>query len=153
MMKTIRSRLSLAVTLALAAAGAAPRADAQRREIPAGVRAYVAVDAPVVALAHVRLVDGTGAPARDDQAVIVSEGRIQAVGPSASTPVPAGARVMDLSGNTAIPGLVQLHEHSPNQLVNRHLTALLVAPSPGLHMFYLFANTAWSFHGCEIRKI
>ena len=67
MMKTIRSRLSLAVAVALAASAAVPRADAQRREIPAGVRAYVAVDAPVVALAHVRLVDGTGAPARDDQ--------------------------------------------------------------------------------------
>jgi imidazolonepropionase-like amidohydrolase len=70
------------------------------------------VDAPVVALTHVRVVDGTGAPARDDQTVIVSGSRIQAVGPSAGTEIPDGARVMELRGHTVIPGLVSLHEHT-----------------------------------------
>jgi hypothetical protein len=90
----------------------APAAAQQARVIPEGVRPFVSVDAPVVALTHVRLVDGTGAPARSDQTVIVRGGRIAAVGPSASTRVPAGARVLALRGHTVIPGLVQLHEHT-----------------------------------------
>ncbi|HET7464497.1 MAG TPA: amidohydrolase family protein [Longimicrobium sp.] len=107
-MRAIRISI-LAATLALAAA---PATAQQRRPIPAGVRPYVAVDAPVVALTHVRLVDGTGAPARDDQTVIVRGTRIQAVGPSRGTRAPAGARVLDLRGHTVIPGLVGLHEHT-----------------------------------------
>jgi imidazolonepropionase-like amidohydrolase len=43
--------------------------------------------------------------------VIVDHGKIAAVGPAASTPVPAGAQVMDLAGHTVIPGLVGMHEH------------------------------------------
>jgi len=75
------------------------------------VRAFVSVDAPVVALAHVRVVDGTGAPPAEDQTIILSGGRIQAIGPSASTPAPADAKIMDLHGYTVIPGLVGMHDH------------------------------------------
>jgi imidazolonepropionase-like amidohydrolase len=97
---------------ALMAVPALPLAAQQRPEVTSAVRPFVAVDAPVVALTHVRLVNGTGSSARDDQTVIVSGARIQAVGPTATTPVPAGARVMDLTGHTVIPGLVSLHEHT-----------------------------------------
>ena len=103
-----RSLFLLAATLL----AAAPAAAQPRREVTPAVRPFVAVDAPVVALTHVRVVDGTGAPARGDQTVIVRGARIQAVGPSATTRVPAGARVMDLAGHTVIPGLVSLHEHT-----------------------------------------
>ncbi len=72
----------------------------------------VAVDATPVALTHVKVIDGTGAPARTDQTVVIEGGRIAAVGPSASVRPPMGARVMDLSGHTVIPGLVGLHDHS-----------------------------------------
>ena len=58
-----------------------------------------------------RVIDGTGAAAREDQTVIVDHGKIAAVGPAASTPAPAGAQVMDLAGHTVIPGLVGMHEH------------------------------------------
>jgi hypothetical protein len=46
------------------------------------VRPFVAVDAPAFVLLHVRLIDGTGAAAREDQAVVVASGRVQAVGPA-----------------------------------------------------------------------
>jgi cytosine/adenosine deaminase-related metal-dependent hydrolase len=98
--------------LGLVLALAVPAAAQQPAELSPGVRPFVAVDAPVVALTHVRLVDGTGAPARADQTVVFSRARILAVGPSSTTRVPAGARVLDLAGHTVIPGLVGLHEHT-----------------------------------------
>ncbi len=39
---------------------------AQRPTLAPAVRQFVAVDTAVVALTHVRVIDGTGAPARDD---------------------------------------------------------------------------------------
>lgn len=93
--------------LALAPAGAA----AQRPALGPAVRPYVAVDTPVVALTHVRVIDGTGAAPRDDQTLILQDGNIVAMGSAATTTVPAGAQVMDLTGKSVIPGLVMMHEH------------------------------------------
>src|SRR5205085_3832670 len=75
------------------------------------VREFVGVDAPVVALAHARVIDGTGAPARDDQTIIVSRGKVQTLGPAASVKIPEGAKVLDLTGRSVLPGLVLMHEH------------------------------------------
>lgn len=76
-----------------------------------GVKPFVAYDAPVLALAHVRVIDGTGAPAREDQTVILDHGKIAAVGSAAAVATPAGAQTIDLTGETLIPGLVGMHEH------------------------------------------
>lgn len=84
---------------------------AQRAVIGEGIREFVAVDAPVVALTNARVIDGTGAPAREGQTLILRDGLIAAVGASATTTVPDGARVLDLAGKSVIPGLVMLHEH------------------------------------------
>src|SRR3989454_10423071 len=85
---------------------------AQRPDsLAADVRQYVAVDTAVVALTHVLLVDGTGAAPRPDQTIVIRDGRIAEVGPAASVQVPGGARAMDLSGSTVIPGLVGMHDH------------------------------------------
>jgi len=59
----------------------------------------------------VRVIDGTGAPAREDQTVVIRDGDIAALRPGASTGVPAGALVLDLAGKSVIPGLVMMHEH------------------------------------------
>jgi len=75
------------------------------------VRSFVAVDAPMFVLLHVRVIDGTGAPAREDQAVVVANGRVQAVGPASSVKVPDGAKVLDLPGRSVLPGLVGMHDH------------------------------------------
>jgi enamidase len=75
------------------------------------VRAFVAVDTAVLALTHVRVIDGTGAPPRDDQTILIRDGRIAAVGGAAGVQVPANAQVMDLTGKSVIPGLVMVHEH------------------------------------------
>lgn len=75
------------------------------------VREFVRIDSPVVALSHVRLIDGTGSPARDDQTIVIEHGQVQAIGSSEKTSAPTGARVLDLTGYTVIPGLVGMHDH------------------------------------------
>lgn len=83
----------------------------QRPTLAVGVRPYVAVDTPVVALTHARVIDGTGAPARVDQTLIIRDGAIAALGDARSVAIPAGAQVIDLTGKSVIPGLVMVHEH------------------------------------------
>ncbi len=83
---------------------------AQSRMTP-GLRQFIAVDDPVIALTHVRVIDGTGSAAKPDQTLIVDHGKILAVGPAAAVATPPGARLLDLSGHTVIPGLVGMHEH------------------------------------------
>jgi enamidase len=86
-------------------------ATAQRPTLSAAVKPYVAVDTPVVALTHVRVIDGTGAAPKEDQTLIIRDGNIVALGAARSTRVPDGAQVMDLTGKSVIPGLVMMHEH------------------------------------------
>lgn len=101
----ISPRLSVVAAVLLLTASPA----AQRQ--PNGVRQFVSVDAPVVALTHVRVIDGTGAPARDDQTLVMRDGTIAAIGGAGTVTVPAGATVIDATGKSVIPGLVMLHEH------------------------------------------
>ncbi|HEX3353945.1 MAG TPA: amidohydrolase family protein [Terriglobales bacterium] len=99
-------RLSLlAVVSLLAAIGSA-----SGQKLSPEVRPFVKVDAPRVALAHVRVIDGTGAAARENQTVLLSEGKIESV-VSATTPIPKDAQVLDLAGYSVIPGLVGMHDH------------------------------------------
>ena len=84
---------------------------AQRPTLSKNVRQYVAIDTNVVALTHVRVIDGTGAPAREDQTLVLRDGVISAMGDAATVQVPAGAQIVDLTGRTVIPGLVMMHEH------------------------------------------
>jgi len=75
------------------------------------VRAFVKEDAPLIALTHARVIDGTGAAPRADQTLVIRDGKIAALGDAASTKIPEGSRVLDLSGRTIIPGLVGMHDH------------------------------------------
>ena len=53
------------------------------RALPQVTQEFISVDAPVVALQHVRVIDGTGAPAASDQTIVIEGGLIKAIGPSA----------------------------------------------------------------------
>jgi len=72
---------------------------------------FIRTEAPLIALTHVRVIDGTGAPAKDDQTIVISEGKIQSVEPSATAKIPPNAQTMDLNGYTVMPGLVGMHDH------------------------------------------
>ena len=68
-----------------------------------------------VALIGATLVDGSGREAVPNATVVVANGRVAVAGPSARTPVPAGARRIDVRGKTIVPGLWDMHTHL-NQL-------------------------------------
>jgi len=83
---------------------------AQGRFAP-GTKPFLAVDAPVIALEHVRVIDGTGAAPAEDQTIVIDHGRIAAAGPAASVAIPSGAQRLSLIGATVMPGMVGMHEH------------------------------------------
>jgi imidazolonepropionase-like amidohydrolase len=107
----LASALAIAVTASHAAAQSARVTSNTRPKLTAAVHAFVQIDTPTVALTHVRVIDGTGAPARADQTIVIRDGTIAAVGAASSVDIPAGAQVLDLSGKSVIPGLVMVHEH------------------------------------------
>jgi len=72
---------------------------------------FIRVEAPVIALTNVRVIDGTGAAARENQTIVIADGKIQRLGPSDQVSAPAGAQVLDLKGYTVLPGLVGMHNH------------------------------------------
>ena len=92
MMAPKQTSVLLAAALALPAAIPAQTA----RQFPPAVARYVSVNAPLIALTHVRVIDGTGRVARDDQTIVLRGNRIEAVGSSAEVRIPAYAQVIDL---------------------------------------------------------
>jgi imidazolonepropionase-like amidohydrolase len=84
---------------------------AQAPQFSNAVRAFIKVDAPVVALTNVRVIDGTGAAPRENQTVVIKGGMIAALGDAAQVKPPDGATVLDLTGKSVMPGMVMVHEH------------------------------------------
>ena len=81
-------------------------------ETPAGLKPYVSEDAPVLVLVHVRVIDGTGTAAAEDQRIDIAGGIITRVqSAKVRNAYPPNAKILDLSGKTVIPGLVGMHEH------------------------------------------
>ncbi len=81
-------------------------------QTPVGLKPYISEDAPVLVLMHVRVIDGTGAEAAEDQRIDIEGGRITRVqSAKLRNAYPPNAKILDLSGKTVIPGLVGMHEH------------------------------------------
>ena len=97
-------RLLALVTATLVAA-------AQPPQFTTLVRSFIKIDAPVVALTNVRVIDGTGAPPRQKQTVIIRGGNIAEIGETGRVAIPDGVLLIDLTGKSIIPGLVMVHEH------------------------------------------
>ena len=75
------------------------------------VAPFISVHAPVILLNHVTVIDGTGAAPKENQAIVIADGKIQSISSAESAPPPAGAQVLDRTGYSVIPGLVGMHDH------------------------------------------
>jgi len=73
--------------------------------------AATAVDAQTTALRGARVINGSGGAAIDNAVIVIRDGHIVAIGPSAGTPVPSDAEVVDYTGKTIVPGLISDHSH------------------------------------------
>jgi imidazolonepropionase-like amidohydrolase len=67
--------------------------------------------ASVLVIDGANIWDGTGRPTIRDGVVVVSDGRIQAIGPRSSVKIPAGAALIEAKGKTLMPGLINAHGH------------------------------------------
>ncbi len=104
----------------------------------------------VKAFVGARLIDGSGKPAVEKATLIVRDGKVEAVGPSASVRTPAGAQLISLGGKTVIPGLVNAHAHLSEASGPRSgpefYTAESVTRQLGLYARYGI-TTVWSLGG------
>ncbi|MGZ4731224.1 MAG: amidohydrolase family protein [Terriglobales bacterium] len=91
----------------------------------AAVKEFGRVCAPKVVLTHVRIIDGTGGPAVEDQNVVIEGGKITAIMKGADVVADKGTAVLDLHAHTVMPGMVGMHDHlfyivRPNLDSQRH---------------------------------
>src|SRR5580765_5444957 len=96
------ARVTLLFLATLALAGAQPAT------FSTAVRGFIKVDAPVVVLTNARVIDGTGAPAKENQTLVLRGGNIAEMGDASRVRPPEGATVLDLAGKSVIPGLVMV---------------------------------------------
>ena len=100
-------------------------ASAQNPELSKTVKEFVRVQAPKVVLTHVRIIDGTGAPAVEDRNVVIEGRKITSIERGADVVASEGTTVLDLHGYTVMPGIVGMHNHlfyiaRPNLDSRRH---------------------------------
>src|SRR5262245_2348951 len=106
-------RVRFLLTVALVAMLVSSAVLAQNPPRPANQRALV--------IRGGLLIDGTGAAPVPNSVITIVNGRIQAVGREGSVTIPADATVIDATGKTVIPGLVDSHVHLRNYHIQDYL--------------------------------
>jgi imidazolonepropionase-like amidohydrolase len=66
---------------------------------------------PALAITHVTIIDGTGAPPQSDMTVLLFRDRIASVSPASTAHLPWGATIVDGRGKFLLPGLADMHVH------------------------------------------
>lgn len=106
----LASFLAVAALLGGTATTAAPVLAPAPQSLGADVQPFIHIPAGRVAIRHLRIIDGTGAGPIEDATLLIDGSRIGGLLP-ANAPVPDGYRILDGSGETAMPGLVGMHDH------------------------------------------
>ena len=93
---------------------------------------------PVYILAG-RLFDGTSDDVRETMVIVVEGERIKAIGPATQLQVPSGAKVVDLSHSTVLPGLIDCHTHLDSR-ADRYNEIYHFKDTPFTHAFFAVGN-------------
>jgi imidazolonepropionase-like amidohydrolase len=72
-------------------------------------KAFVTADQPVILVRNARLLDGLHWKPREQQDMLVRDGRIAEIGRGLKAP--SGAKIIEAGGRTLMPGMVMVHEH------------------------------------------
>ena len=142
-MRKPRLARSLALTAVLIPA-VNGSARGQAADLAEAVSSYVEVDAPVVALTGVQVVDGTGAPPLAHATIVIRDGEIEAVGTDVE--LPSGAEVLELARHTVIAGIVGLHDHTFYMTAGRVVQSTETAPKLYLGSGVTTIRTTGSYH-------
>jgi imidazolonepropionase-like amidohydrolase len=125
---------SFAAAAALATSSAASGAPvlAPPPKLGPDVQPFVHIPAGKIAITHLRIIDGTGAAPIEDATLLIEGPRIGAI-LSAGATVPPGYRMLDGTGETALPGLVGMHNHlfylqRPNLDAAGHFEQPIIVP-------------------------
>ena len=78
------------------------------------LRGGVSLQPRSLVLENVRVIDGTGGPPIERARIVIEGGRITGIGPPSTVIAPPQAETVDLSGQTIVPGLIDLHFHIEN---------------------------------------
>ncbi len=145
--------LALGTLVGLLAWAGAP-ANAQRAAaFDKRVQQYVVHDAAAIRIDDVRVIDGTGAPAREGQSLLIRDGKIAGIGPVAQVGKQAADVVIDGKGRSILPGLVMMHEHLlfPDPLPDAPSYVSETMSSPKAYLAYgaTTIRTAGTFSGSD----
>jgi imidazolonepropionase-like amidohydrolase len=110
-MKLIKKSIKYGVAAAAITLGTISGVSAQAPDFSNEAKQFVSVNEERVLLMNVRIIDGTGAPVRENQSILIENGKITAITQVAASIAPEGTRVIDLKGKSVMPGIVGLHEH------------------------------------------
>lgn len=91
-------------------------------------KSFFKLDQPHIALRSVKVIDGTGKPAKEQQTLLIDADTITRIGPVSSIEIPALYAIIDLDNHTLIPGIIGTHNHM------RLPRSAMLYTSPKLHL-------------------